>query len=73
MAYERDTIRRIREAVASGRLKQYFRAEDVNKALGIEFAGTFLPKHRVGNPGGNTEFGGVGQNGAGTAKTLRRR
>jgi hypothetical protein len=41
MSYERDTIRRIREAVASGKLGQGFRAEDVNKALGIEFAGTF--------------------------------
>ena len=56
MAYERDTIRRIREAVADRRLDPHFRAEDVNKALGIEFAGTFLPKHRVGNPGGNTEL-----------------
>jgi len=28
--------------------------EDVNKALSIHWAGTFLPKHRVGNPGGNT-------------------
>lgn len=56
MAYERDTIRRIREAVASGRLGKEFRAEDVNKELSIEFAGTFLPKHRVGNPGGNTEL-----------------
>jgi hypothetical protein len=56
MAYERDAIRRIREAVAGGKLGKEFRAEDVNRALGIEFAGTFLPKHRVGNPGGNTEL-----------------
>jgi hypothetical protein len=56
MTYQRDTIRRIREAVASGTLGKEFRAEDVNKALGIEFASTFLPKHRVGNPGENTEL-----------------
>jgi hypothetical protein len=56
MRSERDTIRRIREAVESGKLPSQFRAEDVNKALGIEFAGTFLPKHRVGNPGGFTEL-----------------
>ncbi len=48
------TIRRIRESVASGRLTQPFRPADVNAALKIGLAGTFLPKHRVGNPGGNT-------------------
>ena len=53
---EGDTIRRIREAVEGKRLGHGFRAEDVNKALGIDFAGTFLPKHRVANPGGNTEL-----------------
>jgi hypothetical protein len=53
---ERDTIRRIREAVGGGRLKQPFRAADVNDALNITFAGVFLPKHRLGNPGGNTEL-----------------
>jgi hypothetical protein len=52
----RDTIRRIRGAVESKVLGHQFRAEDVNKALGIEFAGTFLPKHRVGNSGGSTEL-----------------
>jgi archaeosine-15-forming tRNA-guanine transglycosylase len=56
MTYERDTIRRIREAVANGQLANTFRATDVNLALGIDFASTFLPKHRVGNPGGNTEL-----------------
>lgn len=30
-------------------------SRDVNKALGIHWAGVFLPKHRVGNPGGQTE------------------
>jgi hypothetical protein len=50
MSYERDTIRRIREAVSIGRLKEPFRAADVNRAPKIDFAGTFLPKHRVGKP-----------------------
>jgi hypothetical protein len=53
---EGDTIRRIREGVTGGRLNLHFRADEVNKALGIGFAGTFLPKHRVGNTGGNTEL-----------------
>lgn len=48
---ERETMRRIRKAVRDGRLKEPFRAADINKALGIDFAGVFLPKHRVGNPG----------------------
>lgn len=56
MLPERDTIGRIREAVASGRVGKTFRATDVNAALKIEFAGVFLPKHRVGNPGGFTEL-----------------
>jgi hypothetical protein len=53
---ERDTIRRIREAVVSGRIGKTFRAADVNAALNIEFAGVFLPKHRVSNPGGFSEL-----------------
>jgi hypothetical protein len=40
--------------VQSGRLKEPFRAADVNQVLGITYAGTFLPKHRRGNPGRNT-------------------
>lgn len=56
MQVERDTIRRIREAVKSHRLAEPFSPADVNKALGIDWAGTFLPKHRVGNPSGNTEL-----------------
>ena len=56
MAYERDTIRRIREAVADGRLGRAFRAADVNGALKITFAGVFLPKHCVSNPDGFTEL-----------------
>jgi hypothetical protein len=53
---ERDTIRRILEAVASGRIGKTFRAADVNAALKIEFAGVFLSKHRMGNPGGFSEL-----------------
>ncbi len=53
---ERDTIRRIRAAVRVGRLQEPFKASEVNKVLGIHWAGTFLPKHRVGNPDSNTEL-----------------
>lgn len=53
---ERETIQRIREAVKSGKLHATFSPADVNAALLIHWAGTFLPKHRVGNPGGNTEL-----------------
>jgi hypothetical protein len=51
---ERDTIRRIREAVRTGKIPRQFTAADVNKALSIHWAGVFLPKHRVGNPGRHT-------------------
>jgi hypothetical protein len=40
----------------SGKLHAVFSPADVNAALGIHWAGTFLPKHRVGNPGGFTEL-----------------
>jgi hypothetical protein len=53
---ERETIRRIREILRAGELKQPFRPSDINAALGIDWAGTFLPKHSVGNPGGNSEL-----------------
>lgn len=53
---EGETIRRIREAVAAGRLTEPFRGADVNRALNIDFAGVFLPKHRVRNPVRNTEL-----------------
>src|SRR2546425_4527085 len=52
---ERETIRRIREAVRGGRLPEPFTPEQVNKSLNIDWAGKFLPKHRVGNLGRNTE------------------
>lgn len=53
---EGDTIRRIRKAVADGRLKQPFHAAGVDSTINIDFAGTFLPKHRVGNPSGSSEL-----------------
>ncbi len=53
---DRETIRRIRDAVRSGRLGIRFTPAEVNRVLGIDWAGTFLPKHRVGNPGGFTEL-----------------
>jgi hypothetical protein len=56
MLPERNTIRLIREAVAAGRIPAQFTPSDVNDALGIDWAGTFLPKHRVGNPGKNSEL-----------------
>lgn len=51
MRSERWTMQEIRKAIATGRLKEPFRAADVNRALGITYAGTFLPKHRENNPG----------------------
>ena len=50
------TIRCIRDAVSRGLLEEPFSPRDVNDALGIHWGGTFLPKHRVGNPGGYTEL-----------------
>ena len=53
---ERDTMRRIRVAVAAGRLNgDDFTPGEVNRELGIHWTGAFLPKHRVGKPGGETE------------------
>jgi hypothetical protein len=52
---ERETMRLIREAIERGALVQPFCPTDVNRALGIDYAGVFLPKHRVGNPGGFSE------------------
>ena len=57
---DRRLIREIRLAVATGELVEPFRARDIIDTKSIECApstpGTFLPKHRVGNPGGNTEL-----------------
>jgi hypothetical protein len=52
---DRDTIRRIKHGVAAGSIPATFKPADVNKALKIHWAGTFLPKH-LGNPGGYTEL-----------------
>jgi hypothetical protein len=46
---EGQTIRDIRSAVNAGRLKEPFRAADINTLLGIDWAGNFLPKHCEGN------------------------
>src|SRR5713226_3598915 len=54
---ERETIRRIREAARGGRLPEPFTPEQVNKSLNIDWAGKFLPKHRVGNPGSEHRVG----------------
>ncbi len=53
---EGETIQRIRRAVRSGKLIQPFKAAAVNRALGVTFAWTFLPKHRIGSPGCDTEL-----------------
>jgi hypothetical protein len=49
----------IRRARAEGRLPERFRPRDVRTACpgwADHFYRAFLPKHRVGNPGGNTAF-----------------
>jgi hypothetical protein len=53
---ERDTIHRIRDAVNRHVVPCEFAPADVNRALGIHWAGVFLPKHWAGNPGGKTEL-----------------
>ncbi len=45
MRTEGERIRAIRVAVRRGRLAQPFRAGAVNAAVGIDYAGKFLPKH----------------------------
>ena len=52
-------IQEIRAAVEAGRLKEPFSSKDVIQAgvrCAVSTPGTFLPKHRVGNPCGNTEL-----------------
>jgi hypothetical protein len=49
-------IVKIVDAVKCGRLCEPFSPDDVKEAIGIPFAGVFLPKHRVGNPGNNTQL-----------------
>jgi len=49
----------IRAARRRGRLQQRFRADDVRRACpgwADHTYGVFLPKHRVGNPGGHTAY-----------------
>ena len=49
----------IRRARRSGVLPRRFRSGDVRKACpgwAEHTYGVFLPKHRVGNPGGYTEY-----------------
>jgi hypothetical protein len=53
---EGETIRKIRRAVTEHRVPTEFTPTEVNKALGIGWAGVFLPKHRVGESGHNTEL-----------------
>ena len=59
MKREGRLIREIRQAVCDGRLREPFRAGDLIPA-GVRCAwstpSTFLSKHCVGNPGGNTEL-----------------
>jgi hypothetical protein len=44
-------MRKIRDAVGVGKLGEQFKPTEVNNVIGITYAGVFLPKHRVGNPG----------------------
>lgn len=53
---ERKTIGKIRGEMQAGKIPAEFTPAQVNAALGITWAGTFLAKHRVGNTGGNTEL-----------------
>lgn len=59
MKRERSLIREIRRAVCEGRLREPFAAGDIIPA-GVRCAKatprTFLPKHCVGNSGGNSEL-----------------
>jgi len=53
---ERKTILKIREMVRTHKIPTEFTPSQVDAALGINWAGTFLPKHCVGNPGNNSEL-----------------
>jgi hypothetical protein len=49
----------IRSAIESGSIPSQFRASDLHAAmpeLSPHAFNTFLPKHRAGNPGGNSEL-----------------
>ena len=47
---ERETVRKIKEAVRNGTLGEPLTPKEVNRAIGINYAGAFLPKHRLGGP-----------------------
>lgn len=49
-AMYRGNVRRIKEAVEDGRLTEPLIPKEVNKVIGIDYAGVFLAKHRVGGP-----------------------
>ena len=52
-------IKEIRQAVKEGGLKEPFRARDIRNAVpgyAYKTYQVFLPKHRRGNPGGETEL-----------------
>ena len=53
---EGNTIRKIRQAVQQGMLAEPLSPSAVATAIGIHFAGVFLPKLRVRNPGGDSEL-----------------
>jgi hypothetical protein len=50
MAREGKTIGHIRDAVENGDLEKVLTPANVNRVLGIYWAGVFLPKHRKGSP-----------------------
>lgn len=52
---ERETMRKIRLAARECKIPAKFTPAQVNAALGITWASTFLWKHRVGNKTGDTE------------------
>ena len=48
----RNTIQHIRDKVKSGELPPQFRDAQVNKAIGIDWAGNFMAKHCKPRNGG---------------------
>ena len=58
---EGQTVQLIRAGVRSGKLTQPFKPADVNRFLGIDWAGTFLPKHCEGNGYTTEHFVRVGR------------
>jgi hypothetical protein len=71
----KDFASEIYTAVRKGRLKEPFGPADVRRACpgwAERTYGVFLPKHRVGNPGGDTElFDQLASGLYRTLKTLR--